>query len=95
MRHIRDVLNEINNTWRYPEDKLRKAGVTGVRNNMKYCPLAEYLKANADRVEDLEVDTTVVWYEKGELQMFSFSNTLIDIFLTKFDKGEYPDLEVR
>jgi hypothetical protein len=95
MRHIRDVLNEINNTWRYPEEILLCEAMTGYRNNMRECPIARYLKANADPVEELEVDETVVWYENGELQMFTFYNVQVIAFMINFDKGEYPELEVR
>ncbi len=62
---------------------------------MRECPLARYLKANANPVDELEVDETVFWYEDGKLQMFTFTNPLIPIFMINFDKGEYPDLEVR
>ncbi len=95
MRHIRDVLNEINGTWRYPEEILLREGITGYRNNMRECPIARYLKLNADPVQELEVDETTVWYEDGKLQMFTFGNEQVIAFMIRFDKGEYPDLEVR
>ncbi len=92
MRYIRDVLNEINNTWRYPAQELTKAGVKGTRNDMRHCPIAEYLKQEGDPVKGLEVDETVIWYEDDTLQMFTFENQMVIAFMEEFDKGQYPEL---
>lgn len=97
---IAKLLEALGDTEDQVARTLLAAGHRGVRGNACVCPVAKYLAANGIRVGTDEGEAAVdedqvrIHSEDGGFGEFVDLQPNVQLFISSFDAGRYPDLEL-
>jgi hypothetical protein len=90
------LLNSLGSSADKVAKTLRKAGVKGVRNTVRFLnPVVRFVQAhvNAEEFDVIPRDKLRVRYAGGKKEEIPLPKPVLT-FLARFDKGAYPDLEL-
>lgn len=91
------MLDELGTTADEVASALRKKGIKGVRNTVRFLnPIVRYAHSQHDDVygiDLIQVDRLRIVFANGQVEELAVPDAVLH-FLDNFHRGQYPDLEM-